>query len=140
MAWMAADSLRVLSDLECIGHLRRQRLGRLAVAVESVTEIFPVNYALLDEEVVFRTAPGHKLIGAILERAVSFEVDWAATDGASGWSVLIVGHASRLVYAPMLERAQNLGLRPWAPGDRDYYVKISTERISGRSYGPTELS
>jgi len=140
MTSMGADRLRVLSDEECIGHLRRERLGRIAVAAEAVTEIFPVNYALLDDEVVFRTAPGHKLIGAILERAVSFEVDWAATDGGSGWSVLIVGHASRLVYAPLLDRARHLDLRPWAPGDRDYYVKISTERISGRSYGPSDVS
>jgi len=137
---MHAEALRVLSDEECLRHLRRQRLGRVAVTVESLPEIFPVNYALLDEEVVFRTAPGHKLIAAILERVVSFEVDWAATDGSSGWSVLIVGHVTRIVYAPLLERAQNLGLRPWAPGDRDHYVKISTERISGRSYGLSDLA
>jgi hypothetical protein len=37
--------------------------------------VLPVVYALLDRDVVFRTAPGEKLIAAALNRTVAFEVD-----------------------------------------------------------------
>jgi hypothetical protein len=137
---MTAVGLNVLLEEECVRLLRRQRLGRVAMTVEQLPAVFPVNYALLDDEVVFRTAPGTKLLGAILERVVAFEVDWVAPNGDSGWSVLVIGHASRIVYEPLLERAQTLGLRPWAPGERDYYVKITPEHVSGRSFGPDALS
>ena len=34
----------------------------------------PVNYALLDDEVVFRTDPGTKLSAALMRTMVAFEV------------------------------------------------------------------
>jgi nitroimidazol reductase NimA-like FMN-containing flavoprotein (pyridoxamine 5'-phosphate oxidase superfamily) len=136
---MVADGLRDLPDSACLQLLRRRRLGRVGLTVETVPHIFPVNYGLLDDEVVFRTAPGTKMLAAILERAVAFETDSTTADIRAGWSVLIVGHATRIVYAPLLERAHQLELQPWAPGDRDYYIKITTDRITGRSYGHIAL-
>lgn len=133
---MEVDELAVLSREECQQRLHEERLGRVAVDSDSLPAIFPVNYALLDEDVVFRTAPGSKLCAGILERVVAFEVDATMPAGTTGWSVLVVGHAAQIRYPPMLERAQRLGLRPWVPGPRDYFVKISTEHISGRVYGP----
>jgi nitroimidazol reductase NimA-like FMN-containing flavoprotein (pyridoxamine 5'-phosphate oxidase superfamily) len=139
IAAMAVESLAVLSRDECQRRLHHGRLGRVAVVVDAVPAIFPVNYALLDEEIVFRTAPGTKLCAGILERVVAFEVDGTTLDFTSGWSVLVVGRAAQIHYPAMLERAQRLGLRPWVRGPRDYFVKITSEHISGRSYGPGQL-
>ena len=129
------EDLLVLSRDECQQRLRQRRLGRIAVTLEALPAIFPVNYALLDEEIVFRTAPGTKLCAGLLERVVAFEVDGTTPDSTSGWSVLVVGRATQIHYPAMLERAQHLGLRPWAPGPHDYFVKITSEHISGRFYG-----
>jgi hypothetical protein len=132
---MDRDDLSVLTRDECQARLQQARLGRVAVMDNGLPAIFPVNYALLDEEVVFRTAPGTKLCAGILERVVAFEVDGASPSANSGWSVLVIGHAAQIRYPRMLDRAQQLGLRPWVPGPRDYFIKITTEQISGRGYG-----
>ncbi len=132
---MEVDGLSVLSPEECRRRLHDGHLGRVAVTMDALPAIFPVNYALLDDEIVFRTAPGTKLCAGILERVVAFEVDETTPDGASGWSVLVIGRAAQIHYPPMLERARRLGLRPSVPGPRDYFVKIASDHISGRSFG-----
>ncbi len=132
---MDVDSLRPLGREECSVRLREARLGRVAVTVGAQPAIFPVNFAVLDGEVVFRTAPGTKLCAATAHHIVAFEVDGVNADGSSGWSVLVVGHAAQIRHPAMLERARALGLQTWAPGERDYFVKISTEQLSGRAYG-----
>jgi nitroimidazol reductase NimA-like FMN-containing flavoprotein (pyridoxamine 5'-phosphate oxidase superfamily) len=114
-------------------------LGRVGVTLDAQPAIFPVNFAVLDDEVVFRTAPGTKLCAATVHHIVAFEIDEATADGSSGWSVLVVGHAAQIRQPAMLGRARALGLQTWAPGERDYFVKISTERLSGRAYG-TDLA
>ena len=62
---MSSYGLEVLSDAECRTLLAGQDVGRVAVA-NGGPAILPVVYALLDGDVVFRTAPGEKLIAAAL--------------------------------------------------------------------------
>jgi nitroimidazol reductase NimA-like FMN-containing flavoprotein (pyridoxamine 5'-phosphate oxidase superfamily) len=91
--------------------------------------ILPVFYALVDGEIVFRTDPGTKLIAAVLETRVAFEVD----DADDGWSVLVVGHAHevRSPSAAMTRLEARLdGL--WPPGERERVVRIEIEKVSGR--------
>jgi uncharacterized protein len=132
---MDASELRALDRDECRTLLQGASLGRVAVTVGALPAIFPINYALLDGDVVFRTAPGTKLCAATVHRVVAFEADGVAPDFTSGWSVLAVGEAAQIRHPATLERAQALGLRPWAPGQRDYFVKIRCEELSGRAFG-----
>ena len=53
-------------------------------------------YALLEGYVVFRTAPGEKLIAAALNREVVFEIDSYDVETHTGWSVNIVGTAEEI--------------------------------------------
>ena len=124
--------LEELSESECRGRLARARLGRVGVTIGALPAILPVNYALLDGDIVFRTGEGTKLRAALERAVVAFEIDGIDEIERSGWSVLVVGHASTIRLAHDLEAARRLVLRPWAPGDRDRYVRITTGMISGR--------
>jgi nitroimidazol reductase NimA-like FMN-containing flavoprotein (pyridoxamine 5'-phosphate oxidase superfamily) len=123
--------LDVLTADECRALLETRRVGRVAICTGRPA-ILPVVYGLLDGDVVFRTAPGEKLIAAALERTVAFEIDDFQEATRSGWSVDVVGTAEEIVHPAELARAEELGLEPWAGDVRDRYVRIRTEDMSGR--------
>ena len=54
-----------LDRVRCLQLLSEHNLGRLAVVISGQPLIFPVNYTLDGDAVVFRTDPGNKLRGAI---------------------------------------------------------------------------
>ena len=60
----ARTQLEVLGRTECISLLGRSSLGRLAVVCEGLPLVFPVNFTLDGEAIVFRTDAGTKLHGA----------------------------------------------------------------------------
>ncbi len=132
---MTDQRMEGLTREECLGLLATTSLGRVAVTIGAVPAVLPVNYALLDDAVVFRSAPGTKLSAAVLGTVVAFEVDEADSVDHSGWSVLVVGHAAELREGPQLDAAKRLPLQAWAGGDRDHFVRIESERMSGRRLG-----
>ena len=110
-------------------------VGRVGFQVAERPVILPVNYRVVANAVVFRTEPGTKLTAALMRARVAFEVDDAATGGRSGWSVLVVGHATELGDQASLQEADRLGVSPWAPGSREHFVVIAAEEVSGRRFG-----
>jgi nitroimidazol reductase NimA-like FMN-containing flavoprotein (pyridoxamine 5'-phosphate oxidase superfamily) len=126
--------LIVLPRGQCLRLLRRSRIGRVVVSVGALPAAFPVNFAMLGEDVVFRTAPGTKLSAAVDGAVVGFEVDRIDPIFESGWSVLIQGTSSVITDPEELERARRLHLRTLAPGDRPHYVKVQSELVSGRRF------
>lgn len=131
---MELDGLEVLSRAECVRLLSTERLGRVGVSLDALPAILPVNYALLGDNIVFRSAPGTKLTAALTSSVVAFEVDASKPDHTSAWSVMIVGHAEWLADGAALKEAKRLPFSPWAPGSRDYFVRITPELVSGRRY------
>jgi uncharacterized protein len=118
---------------ECLRLLNEHpaRVGRVAVAGPRPM-IFPVNYQVDGDSIVFRTDPGSKLDAAVRNEFVAFEVDWVDPSWEVGWSVLIRAQAKEVVDPDELARLRRLPLRAWAPGERDHYVRIFPEIISGR--------
>jgi nitroimidazol reductase NimA-like FMN-containing flavoprotein (pyridoxamine 5'-phosphate oxidase superfamily) len=53
--------LRVLDRDQCLRQLADDEIGRLAVIAGNTPAIFPVNYALDGDTIVFRADPGTKL-------------------------------------------------------------------------------
>jgi hypothetical protein len=133
---MSSYGLDVIPPDECRTLLATRRVGRVAVCTGRPA-ILPVVYALLDGDVVFRTAPGEKLIAAALHRTVAFEVDDFSEATRTGWSVDVIGEAHEIVHPDELARAERLGLEPWAGDVRDRFVRIHTEDVSGRRIHPT---
>lgn len=128
---MSSYGLELISPEQCQELLRTQRVGRVGVCTGR-SGVFPVLYALLDDDVVFRTAPGEKLIAAALHREVVFEIDNFDIAARSGWSVNVLGTAEEIVHPDELARANALGLEPWAGDVRDRYVRIRPTELSGR--------
>lgn len=124
---------------ECLRLLETEEIGRLVVMVAGEPNVFPVNYILDGDVVVFRTGPGTKL-AAISRSPVAFEVDRLAPSAGSGWSVVVEGIAQEVtgVDPPGLrERLAVLPLRPWAGGgDRLHYVRIVPLSITGARLRP----
>jgi nitroimidazol reductase NimA-like FMN-containing flavoprotein (pyridoxamine 5'-phosphate oxidase superfamily) len=95
--------------------------------------VLPVVYALVDGDVVFRTAPGEKLIAAALQRSVAFEVDDYDVEARTGWSVNVVGTIEEILDRNELDRVRALALPCWAGELRDRYVRIRARHITGRA-------
>jgi nitroimidazol reductase NimA-like FMN-containing flavoprotein (pyridoxamine 5'-phosphate oxidase superfamily) len=124
--------LEQLSEEECAHILETAAIGRVGVTMGALPVILPVNYAMLDGDVVIRTSDGTKLDAALRGAVVAFEIDHVDPMYHGGWSVLVQGRASEIVDGAEQARARRLPLVPWADGNRDHFVRIRTERLSGR--------
>jgi uncharacterized protein len=132
---MARGRLSILSTDECLSLLGEARMGRVAVSVAAMPEIFPVNFCLMDDDIVFRTGAGTKLYAAIKGAVVAFEVDEFDYDTLSGWSVMVTGPCAEERDPTTTVEARRRLPDGWVPGDRDHVVRITPEKISGRRIG-----
>jgi uncharacterized protein len=128
---MTGRRLEPLDDDTCRTLLRRGVIGRLAHVRDGLPQVVPLNYVLDEGEVVFRCDHGD-LLDAIEGTPVAFEVDDVDLEYHTGWSVVVHGTAQEIWDPPALDRARELPLRPWAPGDRGRYVRIATASLTGR--------
>src|SRR5579859_3233032 len=132
---MDGDEVEVLSEQQCRWLLGQERVGRVAVSVSKLAMVFPVNYSLVSDEILFFTGEGTKLEAAIGNGKVTFEVDHVDPFAETGWSVLVVGSAREVTEPVVVAGARASGLRPWAAGDRFHLVALTTEFVSGRRVG-----
>jgi len=130
------NGLEILSRRHCIDLLSETPVGRVIFTEKALPTAMPVNFALLDEDIVFRTGTGSKLAAAMAKAVVAFQVDDIDPVGHSGWSVLVQGWAALLTRADELARAYDLQLQSWAPGERWHFVRIRSEIVSGRRLTP----
>ncbi|WP_315552220.1 pyridoxamine 5'-phosphate oxidase family protein [Microbacterium aurum] len=125
-----SDAVTVLTDRQCWDRLAEQQFGRLVTHVGDVLDVFPVNYTVDRDSIVFRTAEGSKLTELTINDQVLFEVDeYTDTDA---WSVIVRGTAHRLDSAEEVRAADRLPLRPWTPTLKYNYVRIIAASVSGR--------
>lgn len=124
--------IRYLDRARCLELLERAVVGRVAVLVNGVPQVVPVNYLVVDGDVVFRSGAGTKLAAAMSEQPVSFEVDRVDEERLTGWSVLLSGRAEAVTDPATLERVGASALVTWAPGPKDDVIRVRAETISGR--------
>ncbi len=92
----------------------------------------PVNYRLLDGDVVFRTTAETSLAAAAGQDPVSFEVDDVDEAMSQGWSVLVTGRLERVDDPGELERLSARAAQPWAGDDRKVLLRVVVRELSGR--------
>jgi nitroimidazol reductase NimA-like FMN-containing flavoprotein (pyridoxamine 5'-phosphate oxidase superfamily) len=126
------EGLELLTETECLQLLGQAEVGRVGVTMGALPAIFPVNYALIDGQVVFRTSPGSKLSAATAGAVVAFEVDNYAAAERTGWSVLVVGQSVVVHDIEVTSKVLSAGLEPWVDGLRTSIVRIEPGFISGR--------
>ena len=130
--------LELLTEAEAWARVLESDIGRVGLSVGAMPAIFPVNYAVIDGAIVFRTAPGSKMSAASRSNVVAFEVDDYDRNERTGWSVLVVGPAEVVHDVGMTFKVIDHGLEPWAgPTERTAVVRIWPEFVSGRRIVPS---
>ena len=118
-----AESLRLLSSVP---------VGRLILTIGALPTVRPMNFAVIDDHIVLRTAADSAISRKVDQAVVAFEADELDGESGSGWSVTVTGRATQVTDADAISRYRTMPLSPWAPGDRDHFVAISTELVEGR--------
>lgn len=133
---MTTDRLgmTVLEPNECWDLLRAAEVGRLAIAISGHPDIFPINYIVDHGSIVFRTAEGTKLAGAVLGAAVAFEIDGYVPSSREAWSVVVKGRAKEIEAMHDVFAAVELPLFPWNASPKHRFVRITPEEITGRRF------
>lgn len=124
--------LITLSPDECWELLLSESLGRLALTVRGVIDIYPVNYVAHDGVLTIRTSEGTKLLELTINDHVAFEIDGVGRE--QGWSVVVKGTARILQTSAEIEAAEQLALRPLVPTEKHVWVRIDPIEITGRRF------
>lgn len=128
------EGLEVLVAEQCLELLSSARLGRIAVTVGAVPSIFPVDYRLVDGQIVFRAGGGTNLYRAAASKVVAFEADEVDRSWQQGWSVVAVGVAREVrdheTMSSTLDRAPDL----WDPKTGSHVIAILPALLSGRRF------
>ncbi|WP_394550671.1 pyridoxamine 5'-phosphate oxidase family protein [Agromyces sp. MMS24-JH15] len=124
-----------LDEEQCWQRIEGAPYGRLATAVGSEPDLFPVNHRVDDDRsIVFRTSPGSKLLQILIDARVAFEVD--GYDDEEVWSVVVKGFAAEVLENEEVAGASTLGVDPWTPEaqQKDRWVRIFPREVTGRSF------
>lgn len=128
--------IEMLDREACLVLLDADETGRLAIVDGTQPKIFPVNYVLDGEDIVFRTAPGTKLNQGPRSPA-SFEIDEFDRANRSGWSVVVSGRLEEVTHydAERFARTSTLPVDSWASGKKDHLMRLVPSSITGRRVG-----
>lgn len=118
----------------CWALLRSTSVGRLAVHTVDGIDIFPINYVVDHGSIVFRTADGTKLLGAVSDAPVAFESDGTDPKTGEAWSVVVKGQAHLIRGIGELRDTQSLPLFPWHSGPKQKFVRVEPDHITGRRF------
>jgi len=124
--------LEELTADECRTRLAHGAIGRVVFVDARGPVALPVNYRVLDGDVVFRTATFSSLLASAYVDRVGFEVDEIDERRRQGWSVLATGSVRAVTDPAELAALEQLDVKPWAEGPRPRYLRITVRKISGR--------
>jgi nitroimidazol reductase NimA-like FMN-containing flavoprotein (pyridoxamine 5'-phosphate oxidase superfamily) len=134
---------RELSAAECLARLESQSggVGRIALTTPTGPMIYPLNFVVHEQAVVFRTSASTALGRSPWGVDVAFEVDHLDLKERQGWSVVVRGCAHIIDDPDDEDRMRSLRRepQPWADGLRRTYIRIPMREITGRIIGPDWL-
>jgi uncharacterized protein len=125
-----SQPISILSETECWNLLSSVALGRLVTSVDGQPAIFPVNFVVQHDTVLFRTSEGTKLVSAAINNQVLFEADDHGV--TEGWSVIVKGTARILRTDEEIDEADRAQLLPWTATVKQHYVRIRPLSVTGR--------
>jgi nitroimidazol reductase NimA-like FMN-containing flavoprotein (pyridoxamine 5'-phosphate oxidase superfamily) len=141
MADLPKSNLESLSEAECWELISAGGIGRIGYSGRYGPMIQPVNYEVLDQAIVFRTAE-HSTMGEDLrtgiahaEYRVAFEIDDYDMDAHAGWSVLIQGDAHYVESEAEKAVVMQAGVEAWVAGERNLFLRINPAHVTGRRVG-----
>ncbi|WP_423184554.1 pyridoxamine 5'-phosphate oxidase family protein [Arthrobacter sp. NyZ413] len=119
---------------ECWKLLQETAVGRLGVVIDGRPEIFPVNYKVENDTLVFLTGEGTKTDAMKGQAVVVMETDSVSAEFGMAWSVVVKGTA---VQAPSTDKdlgSVSRSLFPWQGIGQDQLFRIYPEAVTGRRY------
>jgi hypothetical protein len=125
-------TLEQLSRGECLRLVRQVPVGRIVYTRQALPAVELVNFTLDNGEIVIRTDSSGKLAAATRGAVVAFEADSVDVATHTGWSVTIVGFSRVVTDGEEIRRLERTGPAPWAPGERDHFIRISPTIVNGR--------
>ncbi|UBU08861.1 pyridoxamine 5'-phosphate oxidase family protein [Nonomuraea gerenzanensis] len=134
---MAHPALETLDEQECRRLIAPGGIGRVAFNGSHGPTVLPVNYKVHEGAIVFRTAAGGAMDKDLrsglegVDIVIAFQIDNIDETNREGWSVLVQGPAH---HVPPEEAAgvAGAGVTPWAGGERQLYIRIVPQHITGR--------
>jgi nitroimidazol reductase NimA-like FMN-containing flavoprotein (pyridoxamine 5'-phosphate oxidase superfamily) len=133
MTDLQQPQLETLTREECLDLLQQAVVGRIGYVSDGIAIIVPVNFTMLEGDIVFCTAKGSKLSWLSLRGRVSFQADESRPADHEGWSVLIHGVAREVTDPDELAVLRRRPLRSWLRSPEEHWVRVRVESISGRA-------
>ena len=121
-----------LDPAECAALISPGGVGRLVFVSDRGPVAMPVNFRMLDADIVFRTEADSPLVPPAGGGEAAFEVDHLDDALTEGWSVLVTGRREVITDPEEVERAWALGIVPWAGSERNTLVRVVPSEMSGR--------
>ena len=137
--WRMTDNTNVpapeiLDAEECWALLSQTGVGRLAVIADGHPDVFPVNYKVDGQSLVFRTGSGTKHQAIQSDAVVALEADAVSSQFGLAWSVVIKGKAQETTpTGPDLDDIRR-ALFPWQGVGQEHFIRITPESITGRRF------
>ena len=135
---MSDRTLTELDEAESLRLIAGSIIGRIAYLSRFGPAVLPVNYKWHDGAIVFRTVR-HSALDEDLQTGiaggdymVAFEIDDFDVPSRQGWSVLIQGPAHHVESEAEREAVARAGVKPWAGGVRELFIRIVPHRITDR--------
>jgi nitroimidazol reductase NimA-like FMN-containing flavoprotein (pyridoxamine 5'-phosphate oxidase superfamily) len=135
--WIDQRGSEILTRNECVRLLAVEaggvgRLGLVDAAGNVV--IHPLNYRMLDDDVLVQIGPGSMLDAALAGTIVSFEIDQVSLAEGCAWSVLVHGLATVVADSARAGPVRPVGGAPLVPEPGASLVRIRTGVLSGRRF------
>ena len=130
--------VELLDEAECLRLISAGGVGRIGYTGRFGPIVVPVNYALHEGTIVFRTGQnspmGEDLRTGIehAESKVAFEIDEISPATREGWSILVQGGAHPVDSETERASVMQSGVEPWAGGEKELFVRVIPTRITGR--------
>jgi nitroimidazol reductase NimA-like FMN-containing flavoprotein (pyridoxamine 5'-phosphate oxidase superfamily) len=106
-------------------------VGRVALAGGDGPVVLPLNYQVLDGEVMFSTTE-HSALALAAGTEIAFEADHIDEAFSRGWSVLLVGPVRAVPDEDAARLREAAYSAPWAGEGREHVMVLSPRRVTGR--------
>ena len=121
-----------LMPAECRRLIAAGGIGRIAFGTVSGPVVLPVNFAVVAGTIVIRTGEGTMIDGTPTSRSRSRSTTSTRRSARAGACWCAARRTASRIPAELQIVRRDAAIWPWPGGDRDVYVRIIPDKISGR--------